>query len=81
MTLSAPERIREDSASTAIVSSVHGDIIRIAPKKSYSMGGHDYTGVDYHGWETTNWFETNPPRGMDCGICTIFSGTPVRLST
>lgn len=49
MTLSAPERIREDSTSAAIISSVHVDMIRIAPKKSYSMGGHDYTGMNYHG--------------------------------
>jgi muconate cycloisomerase len=49
MTLSAPERIREDSASAAIVSSVYADIVKVAPKKTYSMGGHDYTGVSYHG--------------------------------
>jgi L-alanine-DL-glutamate epimerase-like enolase superfamily enzyme len=28
---------------------VHVDVVRIAPKKVYSMGGHDHRGMNYHG--------------------------------
>ena len=44
-----PERKESDPESAGIIASVHVDIVRIAPKKTYSMGGQDYTGMDYHG--------------------------------
>jgi muconate cycloisomerase len=49
MSLSALDRIVDDPASAAQIASVQADIFKIAPKKTYSMGGHDYTGMDYHG--------------------------------
>ncbi len=49
MTESALEQLSEESGSGARIASVHADMVKIAPKKTYSMGGHDYTGMDYHG--------------------------------
>ena len=37
------------SAGGDIITDILVDIIRIAPKKTYSMGGQDYSGMDYHG--------------------------------
>lgn len=39
MSLTAIERTVEDPASAGKIASVHVDIVKIAPKKSYSMGG------------------------------------------
>ena len=43
------ERSLDDATSAGIIISVDVDVVKIAPKKTYSMGGHDYTGLDYHG--------------------------------
>lgn len=49
MTESAHERLSEEVGSAAKIASVHADMIKIAPRKTYSMGGHDFSGMDYHG--------------------------------
>ncbi|MGI9285665.1 MAG: mandelate racemase/muconate lactonizing enzyme family protein [Pseudomonadales bacterium] len=43
------ERSEFDPTSVGKIASVDVDIIKIPPKKTYSMGGYDYAGVDYHG--------------------------------
>jgi muconate cycloisomerase len=49
MSQSDIERVVEDPASAAKIASVHADVVKIALKKTYSMGGQDYSGMDYHG--------------------------------
>jgi L-alanine-DL-glutamate epimerase-like enolase superfamily enzyme len=49
MSLTAIKRTVDDPASAGVIASVHIDVIKIAPKKTYSMGGHDYSGMEYHG--------------------------------
>jgi len=49
MNLIPPDRTIDDPASAGIIASVDVDVIKIAPKKTYSMGGQDYSGMDYHG--------------------------------
>ena len=38
-----------DPASAAKIASVHADVVKIALKKTCSMGGKDFSGMDYHG--------------------------------
>ena len=45
MNLIPPDRTIDDPASAGIIASVDVDVIKIAPKKTYSMGGQDYSGV------------------------------------
>ena len=49
MSQSGIERLVDDPSSTAKIASVHADVVKIALKKTYSMGGKDYRGMDYHG--------------------------------
>ena len=49
MSLLPPQTINHDASSEGLIASVHVDVVKIAPKKTYSMGGHDYEGMDYHG--------------------------------
>jgi muconate cycloisomerase len=49
MPLTAVEKLSNGSNSAGVIASVHVDIIKIAPKKTYSMGGQDFSGMDYHG--------------------------------
>jgi L-alanine-DL-glutamate epimerase-like enolase superfamily enzyme len=49
MSFTAPERTIDDPISAGIITSVEVDVVKIAPKKTYSMGGQDYSGMDYHG--------------------------------
>jgi L-alanine-DL-glutamate epimerase-like enolase superfamily enzyme len=44
-----PEQRKVDPARAGIIASVLVDIIKLAPKKAYSMGGQDYEGMDYYG--------------------------------
>jgi muconate cycloisomerase len=39
----------EDPASAAKIASVYADVVQIPLKKTYSMGGQDYSGWDYYG--------------------------------
>ena len=43
------DRVVEDPASAAKIASVHADVIKIPLKKTYSMAGQDFSGMDYHG--------------------------------
>ena len=49
MNQSPIERLVENPASEAKIASIHADIVRIPLKKTYSMGGQDFSGYDYHG--------------------------------
>lgn len=49
MSQSAIERMLEDPASAAKIASVHADVVQIPLKKTYSMGGQDFSGWDYYG--------------------------------
>lgn len=49
MSQSTIERLVEDPASAAKVTSVHADVVQIPLKKTYSMGGQDFSGWDYYG--------------------------------
>lgn len=49
MSLAAIERTVDDPMSAGKIASVHVDMVRIAPKKAYNMGGHDHSGMNYHG--------------------------------
>ena len=42
MSLLPPQTINHDASSEGLIASVHVDVVKIAPKKTYSMGGHDY---------------------------------------
>jgi L-alanine-DL-glutamate epimerase-like enolase superfamily enzyme len=43
------ERWEDDPASAAKIASVHADVVQIPLKKTYSMGGQDFSGWDYYG--------------------------------
>jgi len=43
------ERLVEEPASAARIASVHADVVQIPLKKTYSMGGQDFSGWDYYG--------------------------------
>ena len=49
MSQSTIERLVEDPASAAKIASVYADVVQIPLKKTYSMGGQDYSGWDYYG--------------------------------
>ena len=49
MPYTPPEPLTVVPGSAGIIASIHVDIVKIAPKKTYSMGGQDYAGMDYHG--------------------------------
>ncbi len=49
MSQSPIERLVEDPASAAKIASVYADVVQIPLKKTYSMGGQDYSGWDYYG--------------------------------
>ncbi len=49
MSLSTVERLVENPASVAMIASVHADVVQIPLKKTYSMGGQDFSGWDYYG--------------------------------
>lgn len=49
MSQSTIERLVEDPASMAKIASVYADVVQIPLKKTYSMGGQDYSGWDYYG--------------------------------
>jgi muconate cycloisomerase len=49
MSPTAIERTVDDPTSVGKIASVHVDVVRIAPKKAYNMGGHDHRGMNYHG--------------------------------
>ena len=49
MSQSVIERVVEDPASAAKIASVHADVVQIPLKKTYSMGGQDFSGWDYYG--------------------------------
>ena len=49
MNQSGFERWVEDPASAARIASVHADVVQIPLKKTYSMGGQDFSGWDYYG--------------------------------
>lgn len=49
MSQSTIERLVEDPASMAMIASVYADVVQIPLKKTYSMGGQDYSGWDYYG--------------------------------
>lgn len=45
----ALERLIEAPASAAKIVSVHADVVQIPLKKTYSMGGQDFSGWHYFG--------------------------------
>ncbi len=49
MSLEPIERISNDVTSPGIIVSMHADLINVPLKKDYSMGGMDYSNVDYAG--------------------------------
>lgn len=49
MNLTPLARTIDDPTSAGIITSVDVDVVKIAPKKTYSMGGQDFSGMDYHG--------------------------------
>lgn len=49
MTPAPPTLSDFDAMNAGIIASVHFDFVQIAPKKSYSMGGQDYSGMKYRG--------------------------------
>jgi len=49
MSQSSIKRLVNNPASEAKIVSVHADVIQIPLKKTYSMGGQDFSGWDYYG--------------------------------
>ncbi len=49
MSYAPPQSAAVEPGTAGIIEQIHADIIKIAPRKTYSMGGQDYTGMDYHG--------------------------------